>query len=1028
MRLVVSLVPRVCLLLALTAAAAAVEPRAVKPTLRGAAHVLRQIQEARGARAAAEPEAKSLREQLQEDLDAFATSSSALAPDLAASGWLALHQRYMDASESLLQSMTGGRVDYAAVLAALPPPAAWPSLARQLEARQDRDEPHRLETRLLRLVVAILQGDAEAVAALTLGLKESRASMTGARRSGLDYVFQSVLRGLEGAQGRDEEALKRFHQQLEAAPSSASQPYFQLQVPDLLRLEDAAAAEKDLLAAFASGAPLLFEAQGATATRARALALEKVATLGAAPWSLCTGPDSLELFLALDQRFPLVTAESPDTSDEAVQRRQQELSWRQKTWVPNLLAALVARRPEVVERLRGYLQEHGPEGTSSMFGYHGDSQLPQDGLDRIQRAGLQGELLGVLESLLDENPALSLGDEYADLGLALGAEARVVAHLEALRGRPGLLPSTARSLRTSLLKVHLASGQLDAARPLVQKDLGGDEAQLLDRDALQLALRWLQVGDLMGRPDIEAEGRAALVRSFDAAIRHQPGSASYQALLMADALELGGDPAAAEDVLTHAILVALKHEQPGYGTGTVSQAFQGLAALAGLYFRQARLGDALELLERSPDWGVRDLAEPIAHVGPRKLPLGAVAGACLVAAGRKAEARRVLEATLLLHPGSDPAYQSYVKLRGLEAVEYLDFLFARDRFEERPRIWKARVLLDAGRLDEAEAAVRQAIEIDPSDGDEGPDDRMRAYGVLADILEARKDTKGAAFFREVLAAIRLAERADRFYQVGLVGESLRLYEEALGHFGDAYCIRSRLGMRYAEIGASGKARVHLRRAFELMPSSFGYMESHCFGCEGIFKGPMAQSVAEEVLTEDRRDEARPPQVPYLLGYLREAQGRYEEARDLYLAAARQARDYLNAWSKLTSLQHRIDLPPEVLRDASVALARLDPAQRHISYGTLAGAGFAPLWEVAATMHRLSRKRPEALLSLVASRERLDLIASIQGPRPDPRRAYEGLGERDPFQIPSPGALLGRHPVLQVVGQGFQALKGQLRDE
>ena len=70
-----------------------------------------------------------------------------------------------------------------------------------------------------------------------------------------------------------------------------------------------------------------------------------------------------------------------------------------------------------------------------------------------------------------------------------------------------------------------------------------------------------------------------------------------------------------------------------------------------------------------------------------------------------------------------------------------DELFARDQFEERPLIWKAHVLRQQKKLDDAEKTIRQAIAIDPSDGEEGRGDRMRAYAELADILDAQGNQK-----------------------------------------------------------------------------------------------------------------------------------------------------------------------------------------------------------------------------------------------------------------------------------------------
>ena len=90
-------------------------------------------------------------------------------------------------------------------------------------------------------------------------------------------------------------------------------------------------------------------------------------------------------------------------------------------------------------------------------------------------------------------------------------------------------------------------------------------------------------------------------------------------------------------------------------------------------------------------------------------------------------------------------------------LPFLETLFKRDPFEERPLIWKAYVLQHAGRLEEAEEAARAAIAIDPSDGEMKHGRRMRVYAVLADIREARGDKEQARFFRGVIQAIRMSE-------------------------------------------------------------------------------------------------------------------------------------------------------------------------------------------------------------------------------------------------------------------------------
>src|SRR5207248_772592 len=129
--------------------------------------------------------------------------------------------------------------------------------------------------------------------------------------------------------------------------------------------------------------------------------------------------------------------------------------------------------------------------------------------------------------------------------------------------------------------------------------------------------------------------------------------------------------------------------------------------------------------------------------------------------GRAAEARKVLDATMDVKNGNDREYELLLKLGGPDLMERLDLLFQRDQFDERPLIWKAYLLRLAHRLDEAEKTARAAIAIDPSDGEQGPGDRMRAYAVLADIVADKGDHAQANSLREAVKAIHVSEEGDR---------------------------------------------------------------------------------------------------------------------------------------------------------------------------------------------------------------------------------------------------------------------------
>ncbi|RYG40608.1 tetratricopeptide repeat protein, partial [bacterium] len=340
----------------------------------------------------------------------------------------------------------------------------------------------------------------------------------------------------------------------------------------------------------------------------------------------------------------------------------------------------------------------------------------------------------------------------------------------------------------------------------------------------------------------------------------------------------------------------------------------------------------------------------------------------------------------------------------------LERLHAADPFEERPTIWKGVVLKNAGRLEEAEAAIRQAISIDPSDGETHDGRRLYAYTVLAEIREARGDNGQAAEYREAVAAIRLAEKADEMQEAGLTNRAIATYEESLRRFSAAYCIQSRLAIQLMEEGRTKEAEEHYRRAYELMPDSFGRVETHCMGCEGVFKGELAQNVAERTFDRLAKETPNKPQVHYLLGYLRESQGRYEEAMASYSRAVELDPDYLNAWIKLSGLSEYLTIVPERQRAIASAILRLDPLQKHGSDdGVLEGAALAEVWKATeAAITAQMPTGPRAIYPLAASAEALEK-QKASASEAFSRGAYirEVTGP-----IASGGAALSRVPVVR----------------
>ena len=276
----------------------------------------------------------------------------------------------------------------------------------------------------------------------------------------------------------------------------------------------------------------------------------------------------------------------------------------------------------------------------------------------------------------------------------------------------------------------------------------------------------------------------------------------------------------------------------------------------------------------------------------------------------------------------------------------------------------------------------------------------------------------AETYREIVKAIRLSEDADQFYQAGLLKHAITMYEGALNHFSDAYCIQSRLAIQLAALGDNAGAEEHYRRAYELMPDSFGRVESHCFGCERAFDGEKAQSIAEKVFTQLVAERPNKPQVHYLLGYLRQEQEHYNAALTNYLTAVRLDPDYLNAWVKAQEVSEQTLMQPQKRDEIAFSILRLDPLQRHAQpdYGRV--SNLAGLW--AAVAVAASHQPPHAsdLFTLDASKiamekKKTDSASTQQTMQFEMMQQMQTGGEN---LYLSPPLALGQTPFVRVAGQ------------
>ena len=203
-----------------------------------------------------------------------------------------------------------------------------------------------------------------------------------------------------------------------------------------------------------------------------------------------------------------------------------------------------------------------------------------------------------------------------------------------------------------------------------------------------------------------------------------------------------------------------------------------------------------------------------------------------------------------------------------------------------------------------------------------------------------------------------SEDADDYYSVGLHMQAIEKYLKSLEFFKDAYCIQSRLAVRLYEEGRVEEALKHYRKAYELMPSSFGLVESHCFGCESVFKGEEPQSIAEEVFSALLETQAKKPQVHYLMGYLRDYQEREAEALKHFRDAVALDPNYLNAWKKISSLSEQMSFSSKENDELILKIYSLDPLGRHSHLNLSSISNIKAMWQAVLENQQTLQLIPE----------------------------------------------------------------------
>lgn len=977
------------------------------------------------------------------DLARFTSNSAALPPEAAAQQWLALYDRFwrlpagtednrMNRYGWERASNDDAGVDVQTLLAAVPGPAAWDALLKLAETRTATPE-HPERDLLLRLYVLYLNGRFDRCLEEVKRTTDSLAKKNPTAVDQMRYAVRSLRRSLRDL--ADDHLpggmATAFERQIDEAIETRDQNV-EITMPDLLALTDTNRATQ-LIEKVVRVPRAVLTVKGGEATKAlvRSVVLRHLSELQTPPWELVGGSDTIAFYEALTKAFPPKPAAADLAADDEdphglVRRNDVQDDWRIKRGRDEAAAvylwALVTcgRLDDAVklalDPAANPLRELDWETRHDRLGAY--DVAPQASYDFFAK-------------VLERRPDLPVWTAFANAALSLGRTNDVLAQLRACQQKGGKPQARNWSdLANAYLTLDAADDAAMILRQAVRLDLTGISAETASRqtaEAQAIATRLVDLGRVLERPALINESIALMrcIGTQEVARRdRQEASDSLSRLL----IENGRDTDAEQVLLARLVLQKPqpKTTQDAFDSDRDMQAGMPatLAELVHLYADAKRPADIVALLRDAPWWGAADLQE-VAGGGYSCQPdeLLPRTAAALLATGDTNAARTVAEEAVRRNPGFDPGYQVLLQTGDDGLLAWLDQRYARDRFEERPLIWKASLLLKQGRLDEAEQTVRQALKVDPTDGETRAGDRVRGYAVLADVLEARGKQDDAAFFRRVVASVRMAENGDRFKEAGLVQRSLPFYEQASGLFAEAYCVQWRLAERLWALGQREEAQKHYAIAFERMPEQFGQLAHLCFGCEGVFDKPESRSVAERVLANLVENGPARPQVHFLLGQLREKQGRIFEAYQEFRQAVEIDPGYMDGWMRLGEIASETAVPQAERDRIALAMLKLDPLGRHTCIDPAKLADLRSFWMVQEQNQALLDAPPASILPLPASARELAAAAQTAGASARNLRRYQNWSDRSRERANGrPGAMLAAGQVVQSMLEFRQALE------
>ncbi len=850
---------------------------------------------------------------------------------------------------SVIDEVTGKPVGFHSVVASLANPDTWNTLHQDVWKLQSNEKE--LFVPGLQFLTASLVNDF-AGQSQAMEKLEAIAQLLPEEKSA---VASKAINNLKGLVADANDNTQAVLEQVSYRINEPEEYQSSIDIPDVVSILGKDKAEEWLREALTQATVSIVIPVGEeTRKLARTLAIQLVPGLKVAHWDLVTGLDSDVLFEAFDK---ISKNNAGNYSAYAPGIDQAKANYLVTLIVKNRIDAATAYAKKIVEEDR--------------------IRLSDETIKELESSGHATEVQAFLHQLLSSSPSLPIWDVYIEISAYTGRGRQAVDLIRSLIDEIKLSEELKSQLELSYIDALLAVDEVDEAVSNIIEKLERANPE----DQSKFGLKLAELGRVLANPEWLQQGLSFTLESMNSTkgdLQSYWRNDQLQKIL--SLLRQLGRYSEAENLVVDNLQSNIEVIK-GYGKNLGDQAEVYLVAysrpagleLLGIYHDSQNWEDLIGILEGFPYWGAEDLSDFYAVKDSREIPVGLYVAKALKELGNNAEALEILTSLLRTKSDFDPIYQLFLDVAGADPHPILDELYKIDQFEERPLIWKAKAILDAGDLNSAEKHIRDAIKIDPSDGDQGKDHRMRAYSVLADILEKKGSLSEAADYRLAVQSIRISEDADDFFQVGLFSRAISMYSDAEQLFSGAYCVQSRLAIQLTKQGRYREAEGHYRKAYRLMPESFGRVESHCFGCESVFDDHRAQPIAEAVFSELERETPEKAQIYYMRGYLKKEQGKYSEAIEFFRKAIWLDASYLNAWKQLYDASKKVRIEAWERDSAAMMLLELDPLGRHVKPDLSRVTALAELWKKSERAINLRARKPSSLYPLKASAQYLKSI-------------------------------------------------------